>query len=94
MRAALEQAKAAQAAKMDAYACAVAAGKAWPDGKKPVPAERAARVARVRRTSPPRARLDAARQAAATSPGKVPATDPDSRLLPARTAAAGCKAGT
>ena len=30
------------------------------------------------------ARLDAARQAAATSPAKVSATDPDSRLLPAK----------
>ena len=81
----LEQAEAAQAAKMDAYACAVAAGKAWPYGKKPVPAERAARVARVRKNlATAQARLDAARQAAATSPGKVPATDPDSRLLPAK----------
>jgi hypothetical protein len=81
----LEQAEAAQAAKMDAYACAVAAGKAWPHGKKPVPAERSVQVARVRKNlATAQARLDAARQAAATSPAKVPATDPDSRLLPAK----------
>ena len=81
----LEQAEAAQAAKMDAYACAVAAGKAWPYGKKPVPPERAARVARVRKNlATAQARLAAARQAAAASPVKVSATDPDSRLLPAK----------
>jgi len=39
------------------------------------------------------ARLAAALQAAAASPVKVCATDPDSRLLPPRTAA-GCRAGT
>ena len=81
----LEQAEAAQAAKMDACACAVAAGKAWPYGKKPVPPERAARVARVRKNlTTAQARLAAARQAAAASPVKVSATDPDSRLLPAK----------
>ena len=81
----LEQAGAAQAAKMDAYACAVAAGKAWPYGKKPVPPERAARVARVRKNlTTAQDRLAAARQAAAASPVKVSATDPDSRLLPAK----------
>ena len=81
----LEQAEAAQAAKMDAYACAVAAGKAWPYGKKPVPPERAARVARVRKNlTTAQDRLAAARQAAAASPVKVSATDPDSRLLPAK----------
>jgi len=81
----LEQAEAAQAAKMDAYACAVAAGKAWPYGKKPVPAERSVQVARIRTNlATAQARLDAARQAAATSPAKVSATDPDSRLLPAK----------
>jgi transposase len=81
----LAQAEAAQAAKMDAYACAVAAGKAWRYGKKPVPAERAARVARVRKNlATAQARLAAARQAAAAGPGKVSATDPDSRLVPAK----------
>lgn len=81
----LEQAEAAQAAKMDAYACAVAAGKAWRYGKKPVPPERAARVARVRKNlTTAQDRLAAARQAAAASPVKVSATDPDSRLLPAK----------
>ena len=80
----LEQAEAAQAAKMDAYQRAVAAGKRWA-GKKPVPADRAARVARVRKNlATAQARLAAARQAAAASPVKVSATDPDSRLLPAK----------
>ncbi len=81
----LEAAEAAQNAKMDACAAAVAAGKAWPYGKKPVPAARAARVARVRKNlATAQARLAAARQAAAASPAKVSATDPDSRLLPAK----------
>jgi transposase len=81
----LEAAEAAQNAKMDAYAAAVAAGKAWRYGKKPVPPERAARVARVRKNlATAQARLAAARQAAAAAPVKVSATDPDSRLLPAK----------
>lgn len=81
----LEAAEAAQNAKMDAYHAAVAAGKAWRYGKKPVPPERAARVARVARNlATAQARLAAARQAAAASPAKVSATDPDSRLLPAK----------
>ena len=81
----LEAAEAAQNAKMAAYHAAVAAGKAWRYGKKPVPPERAARVARVARNlATARARLAAARQAAAASPAKVSATDPDSRLLPAK----------
>lgn len=81
----LQAAEAAQAAKMDAYARAVTAGKAWPYGKKPVPPERAARVARVRKNlATAQGRLAAARQAAAASPVKVSATDPDSRLLPAK----------
>jgi transposase len=81
----LEAAEAAQDAKMDAYAAAVAAGKAWRYGKKPVPAGQAARVARVRKNlATAQARLAAARQAAAASPVKVSATDPDSRLLPAK----------
>jgi transposase len=81
----LEAAEAAQNAKMGAYHAAVAAGKAWRYGKKPVPPERAARVARVARNLvTAQARLAAARQAAAASPAKVSATDPDSRLLPAK----------
>lgn len=81
----LEAAEAAQNAKMGAYHAAVAAGKAWRYGKKPVPPERAARVARVARNlATAQARLAAARQAAAASPAKVSATDPDSRLLPAK----------
>src|SRR6185437_8571044 len=75
----------AQNAKMGAYHAAVAAGKAWRYGKKPVPPDRAARVARVRKNLvTAQARLAAARQAAAASPAKVSATDPDSRLLPAK----------
>ncbi len=81
----LEAAEAAQNAKMGAYHAAVAAGKAWRYGKKPVPPERAARVARVARNlATAQARLAAARQAAAASPARVSATDPDSRLLPAK----------
>jgi len=81
----LEAAEAAQNAKMGAYHAAVAAGKAWRYGKKPVPPERAARVARVSgNLATAQARLAAARQAAAASPAKVSATDPDSRLLPAK----------
>lgn len=80
----LEAAEAAQAAKMEKYQAAVAAGKRWA-GKKPVPAEQAVRVARVRKNlATAQARLAAARQAAAASPAKVSATDPDSRLLPAK----------
>jgi transposase len=81
----LAAAEAAQAAKMEKYQAAVAAGKAWRYGKKPVPAEQAARVAAVRKNlATAQARLAAARQAAAAAPGKVSATDPDSRLLPAK----------
>jgi len=81
----LVRAEAAQAAKMDAWQQTVAAGKAWRYGKKPVPAERAARVAAVRKNlATAQGRLAAARQAAAASPVKVPATDPDSRLVPAK----------
>jgi transposase len=81
----LAAAEAAQAAKMDKYQAAVAAGKAWRYGKKPVPAEQAARVAAVRKNlATAQARLAAARQAAAASPVKVSATDPDSRLVPAK----------
>jgi transposase len=80
----LAQAEAAQAAKMEKYQAAVAAGKRWA-GKRPVPASANARVARVRKNlATAQARLDAAVQAAAASPAKVSATDPDSRLLPAK----------
>jgi transposase len=76
----LEAAEAARNAKMGAYHAAVAAGKAWRYGKKPVPPERAARVARVRENLA----TAQARLAAAASPAKVSATGPDSRLLPAK----------
>jgi transposase len=81
----LARAEAAQAAKMDRYQRMADAGKAWPYGKKPVPAERSARVAIVRgRLESAQARLHAARQDAAAAPAKVSATDPDTRLLPAK----------
>ena len=81
----LAAAEAAQAAKMGKYQAAVAAGKAWRYGKKPVPAGQAARVAAVRQNlATAQARLAAALAAAAASPVKVSATDPDSRLLPAK----------
>jgi transposase len=81
----LEQAEAAQAAKMDKYQAAVAAGKAWRYGKKPVPAGQAARVAAVRKNlAAAQARLAAARAAAAASPVKVSPAGPDSGLLPAK----------
>jgi transposase len=80
----LAQAEAAQAAKMDRYQAAVAAGKAWA-GKKPVPASRSARVARVRQNlATAQARVAALTGKAAAAPVKVSATDPDSRLLPAK----------
>jgi transposase len=82
----LARAEAAAAAKMDAYQAAVAAGKAWRYGKTPVPAHRSAKVAKVARNlATAQARLEAACQAAAAaSPLKVSATDPDCRLLPAK----------
>jgi transposase len=81
----LAAAEAAQAAKMEKYQAAVAAGKAWRYGKKPVPAEQAARVAAVRKNlATAQARLAAARAAAAASPVKVSPADPDSRLVPAK----------
>jgi hypothetical protein len=80
----LAAAEAAQAAKMEKYAAAVAAGKAWA-GKKPISASANARVARIRTNlATAQARLDVARRAAAAAPSKVSATDPDSRLLPAK----------
>jgi transposase len=81
----LAAAEAAQAAKMARYQAAVAAGKAWRYGKKPVPAGQAARVAAVRKNlATAQARLAAALQAAAASPVKVSPADPDSRLVPAK----------
>ena len=81
----LAAAEAAQAAKLEKYQAAAAAGKAWRYGKKPVPAEQAARVAAVRKNlATAQGRLAAARRAAAASPAKVSATDPDSRLVPAK----------
>jgi transposase len=81
----LEAAEAAQAAKVEKYQAAVAAGKPWRYGKVPLPAGQNKKVARLRqRADSAGARLAAARQAAAASPVKVSATDPDSRLLPAK----------
>jgi Transposase domain (DUF772) len=80
----LAAAGAARATKMAEHAAAAAAGKRWA-GKKPVPASANARVARIRANlATAQARLGAARRAAAASPGKVSATDPGTRLLPAR----------
>jgi transposase len=81
----LVQAEAAQAAKVEKYQAAVAAGKPWRYGKVPLPAAQNKKVARLRqRADSAAARLEAARQAAAASPVKVSATDPDSRLVPAK----------
>jgi transposase len=81
----LAAAEAAQAAKVAKYQAAVAAGKPWRYGKIPLPAEASKKVARLRaRASSAAARLAAARAAAAASPVKVSATDPDSRLVPAK----------
>ena len=81
----LARAEEAQAAKMARYHAAVAAGKAWA-GKKPVPASANARIARIRTNlATAQGRLAAAQaRAAAAGPVKVSATDPDSRLLPAK----------
>ena len=80
----LAAAEAVQAAKVEKYQAAVAAGKPWP-GKVPVPADQNKKVARIRaRARSAAARLGAARAAAAASPVKVSATDPDSRLVPAK----------
>jgi transposase len=82
----LAQAEAAQAAVMDRYHAAAAAGQPWRFGKIPVPAQQNKRIIRLReRAANAEARLAAARdRAAALSPAKVSATDPDSRLLPAK----------
>jgi transposase len=79
-------AEAVQDAKMERYEAAVAAGKPWRYGKAPVPASQNKKAARLRKdAASAAARLAAARQrAAAQAPGKVSATDPDSRLLPAK----------
>ena len=82
----LAQAEAAQAAVMARYHAAVAAGKPWRFGKIPVPAQQNKRIAGLReRAAIADALLAAARdRAAALSPARVSATDPDSRLLPAK----------
>jgi transposase len=83
----LAAAEAAQAAKMAEYQAAVAAGRPWRYGKVPLPAEQNKKVARLRaRAQSAAARLAAAQAAAAAAawPVKVSATDPDSRLVPAK----------
>jgi transposase len=82
----LEQAEAAQAAVMGKYHAAVAAGKPWRYGKIPVPAQQNKRIAALREAARKAgARLAAAAdRAAALSPARVSATDPDSRLVPAK----------
>ena len=82
----LAQAEAAQAAVMEKYHAAGAAGKPWRFGKIPVPAQQNKRIIGLReRAASADARLAAARdRAAALSPAKVSATDPDSRLVPAK----------
>jgi transposase len=80
----LAQAGQAQAAVMEKYQAAVAAGKPWA-GTKPVPAAENVRIARIRKNlATASSRLAAAEAAAAAGPAKVPATGPDSRLLPAK----------
>jgi transposase len=82
----LARAEAAQAATMDRYHAAVAAGQPWRYGKIPVPAQQNKRIIQLReRAANAAARLAAARdRAAALSPARVCATDPDSRLVPAK----------
>jgi transposase len=81
----LAAAEAVQAAKVGKYQAAVAAGRPWRYGKIPLPADQSKRVAWIRgRAESAAARLAAARAAAAASPVKVSATDPDSRLVPAK----------
>jgi transposase len=81
----LARAEEAQAAVMEKYQAAVAAGKAWA-GKKPVPAETNAKIAGIRKNlATARDRLAAAQaRAAAAAPAKVSGTDPGTRLLPAK----------
>jgi hypothetical protein len=82
----LAAAAAAASAKTDRYNQYAAAGKPWPYGKIPVPASENKKIARVRKNAATAmARLAAAEQAAAAAaPGKVSATDPGTRLLPAK----------
>jgi transposase len=81
----LEDAEAAQAAKMEKYHAAVAAGTPWRYGKVPVPADQNKKTARLRARARNAAdRLAAARAAAAAAPVKASATDPDSRMVPAK----------
>ena len=82
----LGQAGAAQAAVMEKYHAAVAAGKCWRFGKIPLPAQQDKRIIQLReRAASAAARLAAAEdRAAALSPARVSATDPDSRLVPAK----------
>jgi transposase len=81
----LQAAEAAQAAKVEKYQAAVAAGKPWRYGKIPVPAAANKKVAKLRQAADSAAaRLAAARAAAAAAAVKVSATDPDSRLVPAK----------
>jgi transposase len=72
-------------AKMARYQARIDAGKKWA-GKKPVPADRSAKVAAARNSdAAARQRLAAARAACTgAAPVRVPATDPDSRILPAK----------
>ena len=81
----LARAEQAQAAVMEKYQAAAAAGKAWA-GKKPVPAEASARIAGIRKNlATARDRLAAAQaRAAAAAPAKVSPADPGTRLLPAK----------
>ena len=80
----LAAAEDAPALGMAKYQAAVAAGKPWA-GKKPVPAAGNVRIARIRKNlATASSRLAAAEAAAAAAPAKVSATDPDSRLLPAK----------
>jgi len=82
----LARAEAAQAATMERYHAAAAAGKPWRFGKIPLPAGQNKRITGLReRAASAAARLAAARdRAAALSPARVCATDPDSRLVPAK----------
>lgn len=72
-------------AKMARYQARIDAGKKWA-GKKPVPADRSAKVAAARNSAAAaRQRLAAARAAGTgAAPVRVSATDPDSRILPAK----------
>jgi transposase len=81
----LAAAEAAQAAKMAKYQAAVAAGTPWRYGKVPVAAGQNKKIAALRQgAAGAAARLAAARAAATRTGVKVSATDPDSRLVPAK----------